>query len=230
MRVKLLCAGVGVVFSMVAVFAADQARVGTPPPSPSASSAPGGDCVTIAVPNPARIFTYQHRDPGGTTSTTNQWESVTPTGSRLKITGPAGTQIQINTHTVMGDVAILTLTKKTDGGGRLISSTSFNPGLVSDPAFRACKGKSWGIGSVMASYQSTSGQNASAMAPGGTLSILGIREKMTTPAGTFDTVHYVRATSQSNDEYWKSTEHGVVVKHVATSRGGGVTETLMSIK
>jgi hypothetical protein len=70
------------------------------------------------------------------------------------------------------------------------------------------------------------------MTPSGTLTILGRREQITVPAGTFETVHYLRSTSQSNDEYWKSIEHGVVVKHIATLRGGAgsVTETLLSIK
>ena len=49
------------------------------------------------------------------------------------------------------------------------------------------------------------------------------------PAGSFDTVHYVR-TSQSNDEYWKSIEHGVVVKHIATTPVGTVTEVLVEIR
>jgi len=49
------------------------------------------------------------------------------------------------------------------------------------------------------------------------------------PAGQFNTVHYIR-TSQSTDEYWKSLDHGVVVKHMATVRGAVVTEVLVSIK
>ena len=49
------------------------------------------------------------------------------------------------------------------------------------------------------------------------------------PAGTFDTVRYIR-TSQSVDEYWKSIEHGVVVKHIATANGVTITETLTAIK
>ena len=49
------------------------------------------------------------------------------------------------------------------------------------------------------------------------------------PAGTFDTVHYVR-TSQSTDDYWKSIEHGVIVKHTGTLPVGTVSETLVEIR
>ena len=155
---------------------------------------------------------------------------MTATGSTLTTTGPAGTIVQVNTHQILGDVAILKLSLKTNAKGGLISSTEFSPGLVSDPAFRACANKSWSIGSVAVSYRSSSGQAGSAMAPSGMLSILGIREKVSVPAGTFDTVHYLRATSDSRDEYWKSTQHGVIVKHLATSRGGNVSEQLTSIR
>jgi hypothetical protein len=37
-------------------------------------------------------------------------------------------------------------------------------------------------------------------------------------------------TSQSRDEYWKSLEHGVIVRHVATLPNSVVTEELVSIK
>jgi hypothetical protein len=42
-------------------------------------------------------------------------------------------------------------------------------------------------------------------------------------------VRYVR-TSQSTDEYWKSIEHGVVVKHIATLPSGAMTEVLSAIR
>jgi len=42
-------------------------------------------------------------------------------------------------------------------------------------------------------------------------------------------VRYVR-TSQSTDEYWKSIEHGVIVKHTGTLPVGTVTDVLVSIR
>ena len=74
----------------------------------------------------------------------------------------------------------------------------------------------------------------SAMSDAGTLKIIAIRESVSVPAGKFDTVHYKRimktARGPTVDEYWKSIEHGVMVKRVHTFPGGGVTATLQAIK
>ena len=157
------------------------------------------------------------------------WESVTDTGSRVRVVGPLGTEVQVNVHKIVDDVAMLSQMKKLNVRGDVIDSTSFSPGLVSDPAFRVCEGKSWRIPTVQATYQSAK-QNASTGTPAGTLRIVAIRESLTVPAGKFDTVHYIR-TSQSIDEYWKALDQGVIVKHIATiPRVGSVTDTLVSTK
>jgi hypothetical protein len=190
-----------------------------------------GDCVTIAAPQPAKVFSYEHSESSGrTTTTTQQWESVTPTGSREKITGPAGTQIQVNTHRIVDDVAVLDRSEKLNANGGLIDATSFNPGLVSDPTFRACAGRTWTIGAVTATYRAASGQGGTAQTPSGVLKILALHEKITVPAGTFDTVHFQRATTQATDDYWKSAEHRVIVKHTGSTRGGSVSEVLVAVK
>jgi hypothetical protein len=111
----------------------------------------------------------------------------------------------------------------------VLDATTFTPGLVSDPAFRACAGRSWPIRPVTATFQQSGQTNASAQTPAGTLRIISIHEAISVPAGSFDTVHYVR-TSQSTDEYWKSIEHGVVVKHTGTLPVGTVSETLVEIR
>ena len=191
--------------------------------------ATGSDCVTIGKPKPDLVYTYRHvESTGNSTETTQQWESVTETGSRVKITGPAGSMSQVNEHRIVDDVAVLQRTTKLDAYGTPSESTAFSPGLISDPAFRACAGRSWTIASVAATFRS-SRIKATSATPAGTLRIVALRERITVPAGTFDTVRYVR-TSQSTDEYWKSLEHGVIVKHTATVNGQLVTETLVSIK
>ena len=139
-----------------------------------------------------------------------------------------GLIVQVNEHHVTDDVAVLDKTTKLDAKGGVIDSTAFHPGLVSDPAFRACAARSWPIPSVTATYRSAQ-VNASAPTPSGTLRIVAVRERVTVPAGTFEAVRYVR-TSQSTDEYWKSIEHGVVVKHIATLPTGTVTELLSAIR
>jgi len=190
---------------------------------------PAGECVTIGTPKPSATYVIRHTEPGGkVTETANTWENLTSTGSRVRTTGPAGVIVQVNEHHVADDVAVLDTTTKLDARGGLIDSTAFRPGLVSDPAFRACAGRSWPVPSVMATFKSAQ-VSASAPTPAGTLRILSVRERVTVPAGTFDSVRYVR-TSQSTDEYWKSIEHGVVVKHVATLGVGTVTEVLLAIR
>ena len=187
------------------------------------------NCVTIATPKPSVGYTYDHAESTGNRSQyTQHWESVTTTGSRVRVTGPRGTEIQVSEHHIVEDVMVLDRQSKTNAKGGVIDATAFRPGLVGDPAFRACAGRSWPIPSVTATYQSTQ-TKASAGTPAGTLKIVAIREKVTVPAGQFDTVHYIR-TSQSTDEYWKSIDHGVVVKHIATLPRAVVTEVLVSIK
>ena len=162
------------------------------------------------------------------TEVTTIWESVTAIGSRGRTIGRQGVIVQVNKHHIADDVAVLDQSTKLDVKDTVIDTTTFRPGLVSDPAFRACAGRSWPIPPVAATYKSAQA-NASASTPAGTLKIVGIRERVTVPAGTFETVHYIR-TSQSTDEYWKSIEHGVVVKHIATLPMGTVTETCSRVR
>jgi hypothetical protein len=187
------------------------------------------DCVNIAPPKPALAYTYQHvESTGKKTFYTDHWESVTATGSRVRTTRGGAVSVQVNRHHIADDVAVLDETRRMNARGGAVESTLFRPGIVSDPAFRACAGRSWRIPSVMASYRSQQ-TAASAASPAGTLKIVAIREAITVPAGTFATVHYIR-TSQSVDEYWKSIEHGVVVKHIGRLPRAVVTDVLVAIK
>ena len=216
----------GAVIALLGLAAGGVAVEGTTLPQSRASA---GDCVAIGTPKPSATYVYQHTESRGkATEMTTTWEIVTATGSRSRTTGPQGVIVQINEHHIVDDVAVLDKSTKLDAKGSVIDSTAFRPGLVSDPAFRGCAGRSWPIPSVTASYQSSQ-VNASAPTPVGTLRIVAIRERVTVPAGTFDAVRYVR-TSQSTDEYWKSIEHGVVVKHIATLPAGTMTEVLAAIR
>lgn len=190
---------------------------------------PPGDCVVIGTPKPSVTYVYQHSETNGkVTEVSNIWESVTDTGSRLRTNGPAGATVQANEHRIVDDVSLIEKSTKLDAKGGVIDTTTFRPGIVGDPAFHACVGRSWAIPAVTATYQSRQA-NASTTSPAGTLRIVSIRERITVPAGTFDAVRYVR-TSQSTDEYWKSIEHGVIVKHTGTLPVGTVTDVLLSIR
>jgi len=200
-----------------------------PDGSVSIQRAGAGDCVAIGKPRESATYVYQHNEPGGrATRVDNRWESVTDTGSRLRANGPAGVFVQVNEHHIEDDLAVLDKSTKIGSDGRVLDSTTFNPGLITEPAFRACAGRSWQIRPVTATFQSGQ-QNASAQTPAGTLRIISIHEPLSVPAGSFDTVHYTR-TSQSTDEYWKSIEHGVIVKHTGTLPVGTVSETLVEIR
>jgi hypothetical protein len=203
------------------------------PPKPAAPAAaktkPAAPCTAIGTPKPSLGFTYEHSESTGNKSQyTSYFEEVTTTGSRIRTTRGAGTVIQVNEHRVVDDVTVLDRTTNRTSQGDTINSTVFKPGLVGDPAFRACAARSWPIPSVTAMHDSTVSQVSSAT-PAGTLRIVAVREPLTVPAGKFTTVHYIR-TSQSTDEYWKSIEHGVVVKHIATLPNSVVTDVLVLIK
>ena len=196
---------------------------------PQGKAAAGADCVTIGKPKPSVTYVVQHTESTGrSTQLTNVWESVTDTGSRVRIDGPTGVMFQVNEHHIADDVAVIDKTTKLDANGRVVETTTFRPGVVGDPAFRACAGRSWSIPPATATYQSPK-INASATSPAGTLKIISIRERITVPAGTFEAVRYVR-TSQSTDEYWKSIDHGVILKHIGTLPTGAVTDVLIAIR
>jgi hypothetical protein len=186
-------------------------------------------CVTIGTPEPTASYVIQHSESNGKTTTITQvWESVTETGSRMKWTGPAGNWIQVTDHHIQDDVSVLDRTSKLDMNGAVTEVTSFRPGIVGDPAFRACAGRTWQIPAVTALFQSGT-LKVTQQTPAGSLRIVNIRERVTVPAGTFETVHYVR-TSQSADEYWKSIDRGVIVKHIGKVNSVTITETLTAIK
>ena len=203
-------------------------KVSDPNPQSSAqASAAALDCVTIGRPKPTVTYVMNHVESAGKTSLVTQvWERVDEQGSRLKWTGPAGSWLQVNEHHIVDDVAVLDRTSKLSLNDAPVESTSFSrPGLVADPAFRACAGRSWQISAVTAVFQSGT-LKVSSLTPSGALRIIAVRERVTVPAGTFEAVHYTR-TSQFVDEYWKSLEHGVVVKHIGKVDGNTVTETLI---
>lgn len=120
----------------------------------------------------------------------------------------------------------------TDASGPFRNTTTFRPAIAGDPAFRACAGRSWRIVSVTATNVSPRG-SYTAKSDAGELRIVAVHEPITVPAGRFDTVHYTRTTTSPigrvTDEYWKSTEHGVIVRHRSTLPGATVSEELVAI-
>lgn len=225
MRMRLAAAGLVAVAAIVSPRAAAQ--------QPRAA-----DCVVIGTPKPALTYTYSRTERGATVEYSTQWEEVTATGSRQRTTRAGrggGTSNNVSRHRVENDVSIIQETVQSGAGegGAFTSTTTFEPGVVGDPFGRACAGRSWPIASITAINRSGRG-TFSAKSDAGELKILGIRERVIVPAGTFDTIHYTRTTTSARgtvvDEYWKSTEHGVTVKHQSTLLGTFTTEVLQSIQ
>jgi hypothetical protein len=53
----------------------------------ASAQAPKFDCVNIGKPDPAKTFSYEHKDSSGTVSHyTNRWLEFTDTRSRLRTT------------------------------------------------------------------------------------------------------------------------------------------------
>jgi hypothetical protein len=195
-------------------------------------------CVALGTPNPSLTYTYARTERGATVEYSTQWEEVTDSGSRQRTTRAGrggGTTNNVSRHRVENDVSIIqeTVQSGTDSGAAFTSTTVFEPGVVGEPFGRACAGRSWPIASVTAINRSARG-TFSAKSDAGELELLGVNERVIVPAGTFDTIHYTRTTTSARgtvvDEYWKSIEHGVTVKHQSTRIGMFTTEVLHSIR
>jgi len=198
-----------------------------------------GDCVLIGKPQPTMGYTYRYRDSrGGASEYTSRWDEVSATGSRVRTTrrgaGGSSASVQVNRHRILDDIVMIEQSTQsgTDTSGPVRNATTFSPAITGDPAFRACEGRAWQIASVTATHVSLRGSH-SAKSDVGELRIVALRVPVTVPAGRFDTVHYTRTMTSPvgrvTDEYWKSIEHGVIVKHHSTLPGVRVSEELMSI-
>lgn len=224
---------VAIARSLVAVMAGSFVATIAGGPPVAAQTARSGDCVTIGKPRPSISFTYERQEANGRASEyTHYWEELTATGSRLRTVRGPSVLIQVTEHSIEDDVSVVRATS-TSGTGTGNTRTTFSPGVVGDPTFRACAGRSWHIPAVTARHSSGHGEHAASTYPG-TLAIVAIRESVTVPAGTFQTVHYTRSgatpVGMSVEEYWKSIEHGVIVKHTSTLPGGASTAVLVSIR
>ena len=198
---------------------------------PVRAQVPAGNCVALGTPKPALEYSYRLSDSRGTSSDfASVWDEVTPTASRVRTTraGRGGAIESASRYRIVDDVTVIEETAQSDAG-----TTTFSPGVVGDPFGRACAGRSWPITSVTATNRSARGSFA-ARSDAGELKMLGIHESVTVPAGRFDTVHYTRTTTGARgtivDEYWKSIEHGVTVRHQSAVAGVKLTEELQAIR
>ena len=211
--------------------------VGVAPHASPRQAAPE-NCVSLGTPKPALSFSYRYSDNTTSAEYTNKWEMINATGSRLltiRTGANAGQNTYVSKHKVVDDVFVLeeSVASGTDGGGPFTNSTTYSPGAIGDPAFRACEGKKWTVAAVSASLRTMNGSFSTKTDPG-ILAIIKINESVTVPAGTFNTVHYVKTMNSGRgqvvDDFWKSIEHGVTVKRNSRQPGGIATEVLTGIK
>jgi hypothetical protein len=193
------------------------------------------DCVTIGKPQPSKVYVYSRRDFNDALNEfTNQWQEVSETGLRLRVKRGTEVIIYTNRHRIVDDVSVIDSSSQALANGSLIEKTTFRPGVIGDPAFKACAGRSWTIIAGTASHESTKTGTISVPTDRGSLRIMALRESVTVPAGRFDAVRYIRTmatpSGQTIDEYWKSIEHGVVVKQISTAPGGRSTMVLVRIQ
>jgi hypothetical protein len=206
--------------------------------APQAAAPATSACVALGAPKPAVSYIHRYSDTSGSTEYSNQWEQFTATGSRLvttKLRPTAGVSTYVSRHHVEDDVFVLeaSTASGTDAGGPFSNSMTFSSGAIGDPAFRACTGKTWTIAAVGVAHKSMQGSFSARTDPG-TLAIAAIHESVTVPAGTFDTVRYIKTMNsgrgQLRDEFWKSIEHGITVKRNSTQPGAIATEVLIAIR
>jgi hypothetical protein len=205
---------------------------------PQAAAVASVNCVAIGAPKPTLNFTYRYADTSTSSDYTNRWDQFSPTGSRLITTrtgANAGQSTYVSKHQVVDDTFVLEASTSvgTDANGTFNNSMTYSPGAIGDPAYKACEGKTWKIAPVNATMKSLQGSFSVKTDPG-TMTIIAIHESMTVPAGTFDTVHYMKTMNSGRgqlvDEFWKSIEHGVTVKRNSRQPGGIAVETLIAIK
>jgi hypothetical protein len=207
---------------------------GTAGPAQTAGQA-ASNCVAIGAPKPALQFSYRYSDTSGASDYTNQWKQFSATGSQLVTTRTNGQSTYVSAHSVSDDVFVLesSTATGTDPGGPFSNAMTYSPGAIGDPAYRACAGKTWTIAAVTATSKSARGSFSAKTDPG-TMRIVSIRESVTVPAGTFDTVRYIKTMNSGRgqvvDEFWKSIDHGVTVKRTSTQPGSVATEVLQAIK
>jgi hypothetical protein len=190
------------------------------------------DCVDLGQPKPTTTYVFRRRESNGHSSQYSQrWTVFTRAQSSVSVARAPVTETVVNQHKIQDDVTMISSTTMARPGGA--ARTTFRTAVVGDPLFRACAGRSWKIAAVVATH-TEQGRVSTADTYAGLLRIVALRETIQVPAGTFECVHYMRTqqtpAGPSVDEYWKSIEHGVVVRQVSRLAGWSSTADLISIR
>jgi hypothetical protein len=195
-------------------------------------AASAADCVAIGKPKPTTTYMYRRSDSSGpVTQYSHRWTEFTAERASVAVVRGKVNEVVTNRHKIVDDATMIAATVSRSSSGT--SRTDFRPAMTGDPMFRACAGRTWKIKAVAATY-TAGAQVSTAYTYAGTMRIVSLRETVQVPAGRFECVRYTRTlttpTGPSLDEYWKSVEHGVVVKQVSKVGGWTSTSELVAIK
>ena len=205
-----------------------------------AATQQGAKCVAINPPKADVDFVYSYTSSTGEVSeSTMRWLQFTPTASRLQTTRTGRTGPLVATeeteHSIENDLLVMlrdTLTG-TDEAGPFSQSMTYSPGMIVMPAFRACAGLTVTIPSVAQTNKSNASTSTTQSDPG-ELKIIAVDVPVTVPAGTFNTVHFIRTLNKTRgtdvNEVWRSTLHGVTIKRVHTTPRTTATEVLQAVR
>lgn len=217
-------ARVALVAAAIAVLPATDARAQV--------AAATADCVAFGQPRSTTTYVYRRSDPGApVTEYSHRWTEFTAERASVAVVRGKVNEAVTHKYKVQDDVSMIAATASRTSTGS--SRTDFRPALMGEPMSRACAGRTWKIKAVAATYTAGS-QVSTASTFAGTMKIVSLRETIQVPAGRFECVRYTRTLATpagpSLDEYWKSVEHGVVVKQVSKVGGRASTTELTAIQ
>ncbi len=199
--------------------------------------AASGDCVAVSRPKLDVTYAFRFTDAAGTVSTsTTEYLAASDTSVRLRLThsGAFGTVERVNESTLRVEDDLVVIEKMVSSGtnarGAFQNTVTFRPARISDPASRVCSARTWTIPPVTVSTVGSQGGVSEMTTDPGSGRVISVRESVTVPAGTFQTVHYEKIFDGANgrvvEETWQSIADGVSVKYTHAGPAGVATQVL----
>ena len=200
------------------------------------------DCVTVSRPKAGTSVAHRFTDPAGTVSTsTTEYLAVSDTSVRLRLVhrGAYGVVDTVNDSTVRVEDDLIVVDTLVSSGttahGTYQNTVTFRPGQIGEPASRICRGRTWTVPAVAVSASGSRGGLAKTTTTDpGSGRVISVRESVTVPAGTFETVHYERVFDGANghvvERAWLSVAHGINVKFTHDGPAGTATQVLTGIR
>lgn len=200
-----------------------------------------GDCVTVGRPKLGVKYAFHFTDAAGTASTsTTEYLDVSDTSMRLRLAhhGAFGTVERVNDSTLRVEDDLVIVEKMVSSGtnerGAFQNTVTFQPPRVGDPASRVCRDRTWSIPSVAVSTVGSQGGSSEMTADAGSGRVISVRESVTVPAGTFQTVHHEKISDGAHghvvEHTWLSIADGVAVKYTHDGPAGLATQVRTGIR